>query len=99
MALQLKWTKRASDQLDEIGNYIKADNPAAARREILGIIERAEILLSFPEMGRVYRRTPRAEYREIVVGNYRVLYLIKTAFQRIDIVTVWHGARGEPDIS
>jgi toxin ParE1/3/4 len=99
MALELKWTKRASDQLDEIGNYIKADNPSAARREILGIIERAEILLEFPQMGRIYRRTTQAEYREIVVGNYRVLYVLKTAFQRIDIVTVWHGARGEPDIS
>lgn len=99
MAFQLKWTRRASRNLDDIYNYIAADRPSVARREILGVIEKAELLTRFPEMGRVHERTPEATVREIVSGNYRILYIIKPAFQRIDIVTVWHGARGQPEIS
>jgi plasmid stabilization system protein ParE len=99
MAYELKWTKRASDQLDAIERYITTDNPPAARREVLRVVEGAEILKDFPELGQIYRRPPEAIYREIVVRNYRIFYIIKPAFQMIDIVTVWHGARGEPELA
>lgn len=99
MALEVKWTQRASGQLDENKRYISADRPDAANREVLAIIERTEILPQFPETGSVFRRAPEAVYRELVVGNYRVFYVVKREIDRIDIVTVWHGARGEPILS
>ena len=98
MAFALKWTQRASGQLDEIERYIATDNPAAAQREVLRIIDRAEILTRFPEIGPVFLRAPEAEYRQLIVGKYLVLYVIKPAIERIDIVTVWHGARDEPEL-
>ena len=98
MPFQLKWTTRANGPLDSIHAYISADRPASADEEILKIMERAEQLRPFPMLGQVYRRTSEREVREIVVGNYRVCYVIKSALNRIDILSVWHGARGEPDI-
>lgn len=98
MALALKWTQRASFQIQEIESYIATDRPVSAQNEIRKIFASAERLLQFPRLGPVFRRTSVAEYREIVAGNYRIFYVIKPAFDRIDIVTVWHGARGEPEL-
>jgi toxin ParE1/3/4 len=98
MPFKLKWTTRASGHLDDIYAYIAADRPASANEEVLTIIARAEQLLQFPMLGHVYRHPSEIEVREIVVENYRVFYTIKTALNRIDILSVWHGARGEPDI-
>ncbi|MDP3072052.1 MAG: type II toxin-antitoxin system RelE/ParE family toxin [Opitutaceae bacterium] len=98
MGFALKWTKRASAQLDEIERYIAADNPAAAQRQVAEIIDRAEILTRYPKLGPVYLHAPEIEYRQLVVGKYLVFYIIKPAFEQIDIVTVWHGARGDPEL-
>ncbi len=98
MAFELKWTRRASDRLDEIERFIAADNPTAARREIVRLLEQVELLMRFPPLGHVYRKASDTEYREITVGKYRIFYLVKTHLEAIDIITVWHGARAEPDL-
>jgi toxin ParE1/3/4 len=48
---QVVWTEEAKRWLQDIYDYIAADNEAAAYRTVLAILTRAETLLAFPETG------------------------------------------------
>jgi plasmid stabilization system protein ParE len=56
---QLVWTDDARRWLRDIYDYIAADNEAAGHRLVLAIHQRAEILLTFPEIGYRYRDARR----------------------------------------
>jgi toxin ParE1/3/4 len=86
---KIPWTFEAQHWLKEIHDYIAADHPDAAHRTVTGIVERAEILSSFPEIGHRYR-TDR-HIRVLLYGHYRIAYLLKTD-GNIDILGVFHGA-------
>jgi len=45
------WTEEALRWLEDIFDYIAADNPSAAGRTVQGIYERAQDLASFPDVG------------------------------------------------
>jgi plasmid stabilization system protein ParE len=55
-------------------------------------------LRSFPELGRVVPERGEPNIREIVVGNYRVVYRFRREQKTVEILRVWHGARGEPAV-
>jgi plasmid stabilization system protein ParE len=86
---QIVWTDEASRWLQEIYDYIAADNEDAAHRTVLAIHERAEILLTFPEIGYRYREQP--DVRVLLYGHYRIAYLLATD-RNIEILGVFHGA-------
>ena len=58
------------------------------------LISKAESLIETPERGRVVPEYENPTIREVVVGNYRLVYRIRGDF--IDIVGVIHGARVLP---
>lgn len=86
---QVVWTAEARRWLQDIYDYIAADNEEAAHRTVLAIHERAEILLTFPEMGYRYRQRP--EIRVLLYGHYRIAYLITTK-RDVEVLGVFHGA-------
>ncbi len=65
----IAWTDEARQWLEDIFDYIAADNPQAAARTVQGIYERAQILAKFPEIGHCYQGSPR---------NVRVLSTVIT---------------------
>ncbi|MBI4194378.1 MAG: type II toxin-antitoxin system RelE/ParE family toxin [Betaproteobacteria bacterium] len=44
----IAWTEDAQRRLEDIFEYIAADNPHAAARTVQGIYERAQVLAEFP---------------------------------------------------
>ena len=86
---QVVWTDEAKRWLQDIYDYIAADDEAAAYRTVLGIHQRAEILLTFPEIGYRYRERP--EIRVLLYGHYRIAYLI-SAKGDVEVLGVFHGA-------
>jgi plasmid stabilization system protein ParE len=50
--MKLRFTPRAIANLIEIGDYIHAQNPAAARRVRTTIIDSLQNLVLFPHLGR-----------------------------------------------
>jgi toxin ParE1/3/4 len=86
----LTWTDEAQRWLRDIFDYISADSPAAAARTVSGIYERAQFLVTFPEIGHRYFASTR-NVRILLYGHYRIAYLIK-ADGDIDILGVFHGA-------
>lgn len=88
---QIIWTATARENLRGIVQYIAADSPMYARSFALRLRRGVSRLAKFPESGRRVSEDRSETYREVIVGNYRVVYRI--AEDRVIIVTVLHGAR------
>lgn len=86
----ITWTAEAERWLEDIFEYIAADNPNAAARTVISIYERSQMLAEFPEMGYRYRASSR-HIRILLHGHYRIAYLIKEDGD-IDILGVFHSA-------
>ncbi len=84
----IAWTDEAQQWLEDIFEYIAADNPHAAAQTVQGIYDRAQILGKFPEIGHRYQASPR-NVRVLLYGHYRIAYLVKDD-GNIDILGVFH---------
>ncbi|HZV33290.1 MAG TPA: type II toxin-antitoxin system RelE/ParE family toxin [Verrucomicrobiae bacterium] len=98
MDYKVVWSDRSLSNLKEIVQFIAEDNPFAAERLGNTIIKRASLLAQFPKLGSVFAGLRRDDVREIAAPPYRIIYQILESQKIISIVTVWHGARKEPEI-
>ena len=87
---KVKWTAEAAQWLEDIYEFIAADNPRAAAETVQGIYQRAQSLAEFPEMGERYLMSQR-HVRILLFNHYRIAYLVKDD-ESIDILGVFHGA-------
>ena len=87
---EIAWTLEAQRWLEDIFEYIAADNPQAAARTVQGIYDRAQDLARFPQLGSRYAGSPR-HVRVLLYGHYRIAYRPKDD-GKIDILGVFHGA-------
>lgn len=87
---EITWTEEAQRWLEDIFEYIAADNPSAAARTVQGIYERAQDLATFPEIGYRYLASSR-HVRILLYGHYRIAYLVKDD-GNVDILGVFHGS-------
>jgi toxin ParE1/3/4 len=87
---EIAWTEEAQRWLEDIFEYIAADNPAAAARTVQGIYDRTQVLKTFPEIGYRYLASGR-NVRILLYGHYRIAYLVKDD-RNIDILGVFHGS-------
>ena len=98
MDCKIIWTDPALEDLWEIVAYIAEDNPEAAARVGQDIYETVGMLASFPLIGPPYPRGSNGKIREIVSWSYRIFYRVNSRKKLVEILTVWHGARGIPII-
>ena len=98
MEFEIVWTEPTQVQLEEIRDYIAADNLSAAQRVVEKIIARVEQLKWTPRIGAVYRNGGKHPIRKIVSGKYRIFYRIIEDDKRVEILAVWHGARRDPEL-
>ena len=87
---EITWTAEAQRWLQDIFEYIAADNPQAAAQTVNGIYEQAQSLAQFPQIGHRYWASTR-HVRILLYGHYRIAYLIKDD-ENIDILGVFHGS-------
>ena len=71
--------------------YIASDNPRAADKWASGLVSAVSRLKRHPKLGRVVAEIGLEEYRQIVYGNYRLVYRISGG--TIFILTVRHFSR------
>ena len=98
MDIKIVWTLRARQDLREISTFIAKDNPPAAFKLGDLIFGRVDSLTVFPELGQVVPERNQTNLREIVVKNYRIIYRLCPAKKTLEILRIWHGARGEPEV-
>jgi toxin ParE1/3/4 len=90
--MKLRFTPRATQDLAEIGDYIRAHSPAAALRVRATILASLQNLAHWPEIGR--RQTVEG-VRKIVTGRfpYFVYYTIDEPAGEVVIIAIRHPAR------
>ena len=86
--MKLIWSPLAIDRISEIADYIARDNIDASVKWIEDIFNKIERLRKFPESGRVVPEIDKNNIREIIYGNYRIVYQIRD--KEISILTVRH---------
>ena len=87
--MRLLWSPLAIDRVSEIAEYISQDNPSAAQRWVDSIFQVVERLEQFPESGRKVPEIKQESFREIIHGNYRIIYKVES--EHVAILTVRHG--------
>jgi toxin ParE1/3/4 len=90
--VKIIWTDSAIQDLDDIGNYIAKDSPRYAEVTIERLFYSVDILENFPSAGKMVPEFENESIREIIRGNYRIVYHIVDS-SRIDIITVHNCAR------
>ena len=93
--MRLEWTPNSRTQVRRIRAYIARDAEEAADAFIDKLFTAAERLESFPYLGGVVEKWNREDLREILVGNYRLIYLVTA--EEVTVLTVMHAARRLPD--
>ena len=83
------WSPLAIDRASEIAKYIAQDKPSAAEKWINTVFSKVEQLKSSPEIGRVVPEIGNDQFRELIYGNYRIIYRIEK--KQISILTIRHG--------
>lgn len=87
------WTRAAIRDLTHMREYIARENPDAARETALKVIDAAERILQFPEVGRVGRANG---IRELIVSGTRYLIVYRMKKKAIHFVRVLHGSQEWP---
>ena len=90
--VQINWTEQAKTDLKEIADYISIDSVKYAQYQISRIVSATKNLENFARIGKIVPEIRDSKIREIVTGNYRIIYLIVNG-SRIDILTIHHSAR------
>jgi toxin ParE1/3/4 len=99
MAYKIIWTERACSDLATVVRYIARHNPDAAENMGYGIYERAQVLLEFPESGSTLPELRDPDWRQLIFRSYRIVYHLNREAKIVEVIRVWHGARGEVHLS
>jgi len=98
MAFDLIWSPTAKLDLMDIVAFIAEDSSSAAERFVRSLFQVVERLADFPEYGRIVPEFNDPAIREVIRKPCRIVYRLDSNKRNIEIVRVWHSARGTPDI-
>ena len=90
--VKLVWTELSTEDLKELFDYIAKDSVRYASITVNKIYNRAQDIIDNPYVGRVVPEINIKVIREVISGNYRIVYKIINEFQ-VDILRVYHSAR------
>ncbi|SNS71035.1 addiction module toxin, RelE/StbE family [Ekhidna lutea] len=86
------WAHGARSDLRQIYDYIAEDSPLYAERFILKLIDKVNVLKEYPNSGRMVPEFENLKLRELIEGNYRIIYKIEPD-SKIGIVRVHHSSQ------
>lgn len=90
--VKLVWTELSTEDLKEIFDYIAKYSVRYASITVNKIYNRAQDIIDNPYVGRMVPEINIKVIREVISGNYRIVYKIINEFQ-VDILRVYHSAR------
>jgi addiction module RelE/StbE family toxin len=92
--MNVRWTKPALRDLEDIGDFIAGDDNAAAAKTVATILDAAEALTTHPHLGRAGRI---GGTRELVVAHTPFVVPYRVVGDDVQILAVFHGARRWPE--
>ena len=90
--VEISWLIEAQRDLKEIFDYIALDSSKYASLQIDRIYQKVALLKTQPLLGKVVPEIENKSIRELVEGNYRIIYRVVDD-KRLHILMVHHGAR------
>jgi toxin ParE1/3/4 len=85
------WSPQAIADIEAIRAYVARDSPRYADLLVERLVSAVEHLETDPSSGRVVPEVDNDAIRELIYGNYRIVYRVRSDV--VEIVTVFHGAR------
>ena len=89
---KIVWTDLSVSDMKEIFDYISKDSKRYAENQVKRIKAQTSILKTRPLTGRIVPELEIKEIRELIKGNYRIIYRI-ISNELIEILTVHHSSR------
>jgi toxin ParE1/3/4 len=86
--MKIIWSPLSLQRIQEISDYIASDSITAANNWIDSIFDKVELLKSNPDIGRVVPELEKTDIRELLHGNYRIIYVHTS--RQIAILTIRH---------
>lgn len=90
--VKINWTPQSLYDIDNIAGFISKDSEKYAVIQTQRFFKAVEILTTHPKAGRTVPEVPEDNIRELVSGNYRIVYKIVNE-NLIDILTIHHSKR------
>jgi toxin ParE1/3/4 len=90
---RIRWTLDAASDLEQIFQYIRQDNPAAAREVTQTITDGVGKLKVFPNLG---RNGPAEGTREMVFPSLPYIAVYRVKENAVEILRVYHAAQDWP---
>ncbi len=91
MSHRIFWTRQSREDLRAVHQYIARGAPATASAYVRKLRNSVKRLGLFPFSGEVVAELGREEIREILQGNYRLIYRVSD--NRVDVLTIFHGSQ------
>ncbi len=89
--VKVEFSKQALTDLESIYNFIAQDSIKYAKYQINQLVQQTEIIADFPMIGYITPEKNNNNIREIVKGNYRVIYKVHS--NKISILTFHHAKK------
>ena len=90
---RVQWAASALADFLEAVEFIRREQPNAARELYAETSRRTKLLRTHPMLGRVVPEFENRFLREIILRPYRVIYRILPREDRIEILAVVHSSR------
>ena len=87
----VRWTDQAVEDVCAIREFIERDSPRYARLVAEQLVVATEQLDLFLRSGRVVPEVGREDLRELIVGDYRIVYRIES--ETAVLLTVFRSSR------
>ena len=89
--MKVRWTRTAIGHLASIYEYFARDSARYARRMVDRITLRSRQIAQFPRSGQMVPEYQHSDIREVLEGQYRVIYEVTPT--EIRVLAVIHGAQ------
>ena len=89
--MRVIWSPLALRRVAEIVDQMSSDRPATAVKWAEDLFDLVGRLRTFPDRGRIVPELGQPSIRELIYGDYRVVYKVEGA--KIGVLTVRHGRR------
>ncbi|CAN5432971.1 type II toxin-antitoxin system RelE/ParE family toxin [soil metagenome] len=93
--MEVIFTDHFLKHVEEFTDYIALVHVPTAIKWARGVFDHCQKLSEQPKSGRIVPEFKRSEIRELIHGNYRLVYELKT--NQISMLTIWHTRQMLPD--
>ena len=98
MDYQVRLSRSAQSDLQDIVRYVSIDDPEHALRFGRLLIEHVKSLGQMPDRGRIVPEFDDDAMREIFVRAYRIIYRVMHDKESVEIIRFWHARRGHVEL-